>query len=447
MVTKSTVFYEGVNGCGHNDQYNDSPLLLTDLIRSGRVEEARTKAEVKCNEFQHVKSYAGYFTINKLYNSNTFFWFFPAEEDYENAPLLLWLQGGPGSSSLTGLFMENGPFMVTPELKIQIRTHRWTRKFSMIYIDNPVGVGYSFTDAGGYVKNQTIIGEHLYEAFQQFYQLFPELQKNDLFLTGQSYAGKYIPSLAYKILKGNSNGKEKIRLQGLAIGNAYADPINQFDYSEYLYQIGLIDSHIKERMYKMGQKAVKHIENKEWLSALNVFSDLIYEARNNTLFQNSSGYLEPFNFLELQGPSSIYFRTFLQRKDIRNAIHVGNSIFHDGVLVAEYLEEEFSQSVAPWISELLEHYPIMFYNGQVDLIVPYPLVLNVLNKLNFSGADLYKTASRHKWYVGEELAGYIKQGGNLIEVLVRLAGHMVPLDQPEWSFDMITRFVHNRLFD
>ncbi|KAF5308714.1 hypothetical protein FQR65_LT06075 [Abscondita terminalis] len=438
--------YDLITRSGQNDENTDLPLLLTDLIHSGKFQEAKAKAKVKYDKFKHVKSYAGYFTVNKEFNSNTFFWFFPAEEYYENAPLLLWLQGGPGDSSLLGLFMENGPFIVTSDLNIEIRPYRWSQKFPMLYLDNPVGTGFSFTDEGGYAQNQTIIGEHLFEALNQFYLLFPELRNTKLFLTGESYACKYIPALAYKILKENSNGKQ-IRLEGLAIGNGYCDPINQYDYCEYLYQIGLIDSNVKEQLHEMELKAIKHIENKEWLPALDIFAELIYEARNNILFQNSTEYFEPVNFLQLKANSQNNFKTFLQRRDVRNAIHVGNSTFHDSDLVLNYLREDFCQSVAPWISELLEHYRIMFYNGQVDLIVPYPLVVNVLKQLKFSGADEYKKAPRHKWYVGEDLAGYLKQGGNLVEAMVRLAGHKVPLDQPEWSFDLITRFVHNELID
>ncbi|KAF5273909.1 hypothetical protein FQA39_LY01024 [Lamprigera yunnana] len=417
------------------------PLYLTDLIESGRIEEARQRSKIEFDEFKSIKSFSGYFTVDKSYNSNLFFWFFPSEENYVNAPVLLWLQGGPGDSSMTGLFLENGPFRANKNLTVEIREIRWTRKFSVVYIDNPVGTGYSFTDEGGYAQNQSIIGQHLHNALQQFYQLFPELQNNDLFITGESYAGKYIPAVAYSILKDDL--KLKLNLKGLAIGSGYSDPINQYDYDEYLYQIGLIDSNIKRQMKELQEKAINHIQNEEWIQALDIFGLLIYEARNNTLFQNSTGYSEPINFLHLNGPSINDYRAFLQRADVRNAIHVGTTALSNSVTVAKYLEEDFSQSVAPWIAELLEHYKIMFYCGQVDLIVPYPLILNFLKKLNYSGADDYKTAPRHRWYVDGDLAGYYKQGGNLIEVLVRLAGHMIPMDQPQWALDIITRFIHN----
>ena len=66
-------------------------------------------------EAKDIVSYSGFMTVNKAFNSNLFFWYFPAAFKPEKAPLLLWLQGGPGGSSLFGLFVENGPFSVTQE--------------------------------------------------------------------------------------------------------------------------------------------------------------------------------------------------------------------------------------------------------------------------------------------------------------------------------------------
>jgi vitellogenic carboxypeptidase-like protein len=83
----------------------------------------------------------------------------------------------------------------------------------VIYIDNPVGTGFSFTDSGGYCQNETQVGEDLYTALQQFFLLFPELQKNDLFVAGESYGGKYIPVIAYTIQQRNPDAKVQINLK------------------------------------------------------------------------------------------------------------------------------------------------------------------------------------------------------------------------------------------
>lgn len=59
---------------------------------------------------------------------------------------MLWLQGGPGGSSLFGLFVENGPLMVNKDGNVTLREYAWNREFAVLYIDNPVGTGFSFTN-------------------------------------------------------------------------------------------------------------------------------------------------------------------------------------------------------------------------------------------------------------------------------------------------------------
>lgn len=88
------------------------PLLLTPLIEQNKIQDARAASQVYFNGFKQITSFSGYFTVDKTYNSNLFFWFFPALNDNASAPVMLWLQGGPGASSLIGLFGENGPFSV-----------------------------------------------------------------------------------------------------------------------------------------------------------------------------------------------------------------------------------------------------------------------------------------------------------------------------------------------
>lgn len=239
-----------------NQKQLGEPLILTPLIKSNRLEEARLAARVNNTVFKNVTSFSGYLTVNEKFNSNLFFWFFPSEGNPANDPLLLWLQGGPGSSSMLGLFAENGPFAFKSESELELREYRWSKTHSVIYIDNPVGTGFSFTDEAGYASNETFIGEQLFGALQQFLTLFPDLQKNEFFVTGESYAGKYVPAISYTILKKNPEAKVKINLQGLAIGNGLCDPVHQLRYGEYMFELGLIDLNTKkviEGLEKLGK--------------------------------------------------------------------------------------------------------------------------------------------------------------------------------------------------
>jgi vitellogenic carboxypeptidase-like protein len=117
-------------------------------------------------------------------------WYFPSQDGNANAPLLIWLQGGPGGSSMFGLFVENGPFSVDQNLNVVARDFSWNLHYSMLFIDNPVGAGFSYTQVdAGYCTNQLQVSANLLSLLTQFYAVFPETVPCDLYITGESYAG------------------------------------------------------------------------------------------------------------------------------------------------------------------------------------------------------------------------------------------------------------------
>lgn len=87
-------------------------LLLSPHIQNDNASLARELAEVKSEDFLGLKSYSGFITVKEEYNSNLFFWFFPAASNLSETPLIIWLQGGPGYSSMKGLFDIIGPIKV-----------------------------------------------------------------------------------------------------------------------------------------------------------------------------------------------------------------------------------------------------------------------------------------------------------------------------------------------
>jgi vitellogenic carboxypeptidase-like protein len=89
----------------------------------------------------------------------------------------------------------------------------------------------------------------------------------------------------------------------------------------------------------------------------------------------------------------------------------------------------------------------LIYNGQLDVIIAWPLTENFITSMKWSGAKNYTKTDRQQWHVGSDLAGYVKQIGDFTQVLVRNAGHMVPYDQPKWAFDLINRFTSGKKFD
>uniref|UniRef100_A0A672I3B6 Probable serine carboxypeptidase CPVL n=1 Tax=Salarias fasciatus TaxID=181472 RepID=A0A672I3B6_SALFA len=424
-----------------------SPLFLTPYLEKGAIDEARKLSLVGKLPGADVKSHAGYLTVNKKYNSNLFFWFFPAK-----APVLLWLQGGPGGTSLFGLFVEHGPYVVYKNLTVGLRDYAWTSRYSVLYIDNPVGTGFSFTDDDkGFAQNQDDVGRDLYSALTQFFQIFPEYQSNDFYATGESYAGKYVPAISYYIHKNNPIAKVKINFKGMAIGDGLCDPEEMLGgYGEFLYQTGMIDDFQKQYVNKQTDLGVQLIRQQKWLEAFKVFDSLLNGDVDPypSFFQNATGCTNYYNYLMCQEPEDQeYFSQFVTLPWVRRAIHVGNLTFHDGSEVEKHLTEDVMKSIKPWLAVLMDNYRVLMYSGQLDVIVAAPLTERFLLTVNWTGAAEYKTAPRFHWKIqpgDTEVAGYVRQVKEFYQVIIRGGGHILPYDQPARSFDMIDRFLSTR---
>ncbi|KAG8291137.1 hypothetical protein J6590_068000 [Homalodisca vitripennis] len=407
------------------------PLFLTPLIDAGKIKKAQHLSKVRPN-IGNTTSYSGFLTTNKKCGNNLFFWYFPAQEDPDTAPLVLWLQGGPGASSLYGLFEENGPFNSFPD-GLQTRNYSWNLKNNLLFIDQPVGTGFSFTKNGCYAKDQTDVGNDLYAALVQFMKLFPKLQKNNFFITGESFGGHYVPAIGYAIYKNNPKAKLKIKLAGMMIGDGWTDPREQIVYGDYLYQTGLVDYNELQDFYYYQEQFVQQVDHEDWSGAFDTWDTII------TLYMKYAG-TSVYNWLPQPADNSNWDQ-FVQDTSTRKAIHVGNLDFsEESDTVYQYLQNNIPQSVKPWVEELLENYPIVFYVGQVDVICGYPMVINFLRSLKWSGQQQYLNATRQQWQVDGNLAGYITGEKNLFDVLVRDAGHMVPADQPAWAFELVNSF-------
>ena len=195
------------------------------------------------------QQFSGYVTVDYKKHTALFYYFVEAETDPASKPLVLWLNGGPGCSSLgVGAFSENGPFRPNGEFLVK-NDYSWNREANMLYLETPIGVGFSYsTNTSSYeaVDDEITARDNLV-FLQNWYNKFPNYRHRDLYITGESYAGHYIPQLAKLMVEFNKK-QNLFNLKGIALGNPVLEFATDFNSrAEYFWSHGLIS----DSTYKM----------------------------------------------------------------------------------------------------------------------------------------------------------------------------------------------------
>ena len=164
------------------------------------------------------------------------YWLTLSESNPATDPLVVWLQGGPGCSSLFGMLYENGQFRFSGETdnstslpQLVQNQYAWTKVANMLWLEQPVGVGFSYCLNNNCTCNREgcPFGIDAYNFFVNFFKGFPELAKLDLHISGESYGGVYVPFVADAILTGNQQKQNTpVNLKGILIGNGVGGLLN-----------------------------------------------------------------------------------------------------------------------------------------------------------------------------------------------------------------------------
>lgn len=181
-----------------------------------------------------------------------FYWLFQARNLPNTAPLVIWLTGGPGCSSELAIFYENGPFTINDDLSLKANNYSWNTNAHLLFVDQPVGTGYSKArDPTHYARNEKMVAENFYKFLLKFITRYPQFKGRGVYITGESYAGHYIPAIASYIV---NHPYEDLKLQGIAIGNGWVDPYHQYPaYANFAYENKLISAptyYVLKGLYK-----------------------------------------------------------------------------------------------------------------------------------------------------------------------------------------------------
>ena len=446
----------------------------------GDARAAQAATKVVPDIVDGITSYSGFSQTSA--NKHMFWWYFPptdASVDAASAPTLVWLQGGPGGSSMFGLFAENGPIELvrdatTGDITAQARAvGSWGEKYGTLYIDNPVGAGFSYTTtptaADGYCNNtKTCVAENLYALLQDFYATFPGLLKggSELYVTGESYGGHYVPGISYYIHEQNAKtdaqlgaaGHVRVPFAGCAVGDGWIDPVLQLTgYAAQMFNVGLADDIQRAKIQSYTDRAIAYLKAGAMLKSFTVWDEMlngdVFPYPN--YFHNITGSNDYDNFMRTNAPASFgFYGTFVNTPAVRRQIHAGNQT--NGINAHEcelHLLEDFMVSFKQELGVLMDNYKVLIYSGQLDIIIGAPLTEAFLPTVPWSGQKAFAATQRAVWRRPEDadpVAGYVQElpneGGGFAYAIVRGAGHIVPADQPKRAVDMITRFVEGKPF-
>ncbi|XP_064477224.1 lysosomal protective protein-like [Ornithodoros turicata] len=424
-------------------------------------------------QFRHYSGYLKAGSTRKLH-----YWFVESQDYPQDDPVVLWLNGGPGCSSLGGMLTELGPFRIDKmRPQLHLNPFSWNKVANVLFLESPAGVGFSYDPSKpidyDYRTSDDQTADDNYLSIMDFFRKFPNFLENEFYVTGESYAGVYVPMLAQRILDGDND----INLKGYAIGNGYLDGEKLEISNLYFgYYHGLWSSRLWRSMIKhcckedaltekcdfyIGSMSCLNDVSSAWrnLAALNPYNIYAPCERNvsdpkiayvhnvrNLYMRKVSHFSEALKPKVFTSPPCINDRSlteYLNRKDVKAALHVEESPLK-WVLCSSAVHSNYAvqySTMSEVVKKLADTGRVraLIYNGDFDSVCDYLGDQWFVDSLGYEATSGY-----NQWLVDGQVAGYHRtHKGNLTFLTVKGAGHMVPEDKPKEALQMITRFLRN----
>jgi len=438
--------------------------------------------------------YSGYLSASPV----KYFHYIFNEADFnpESKPLVLWLNGGPGCSSLEGWASENGPMKIGKDGKFKMNEYSWHLVANMLYIESPGNVGFSYIDSDmEYEKkaNDDITANDNFNALMDFFKKFPSYKGRDFYISGESYAGIYVPTLAYKILMYNKEVKEsqKINLKGILVGNGVTDwnydttPARvDFAFNHHLTSYENRMDFNKYCLLENNQTKCDEITNEitKCLSDINIYDYLqdceLPETETGERDYFSNYYMRsPWAFKDLKQKQAELKKKLEDKKNINNDININQKLkksphcyndkpMHDYFNRANVKNALHVNSDITWelcSSDVSARYDmqkkgsiwayptliksgirILIYSGDTDMSVPFNGNQAWIDNLNL---EVEKDWVQWRAFNDRNnVAGYYIKYKGLTFCTVKGTGHMVPEWKPKEAYYMFSKFLANEDF-
>ncbi|CAN0912230.1 Serine carboxypeptidase 24 [Linum grandiflorum] len=411
--------------------------------------------------------FSGYVTVNQEHGRALFYWLTeaPSSSSPASKPLLLWLNGGPGCSSVAyGASEEIGPFRINKtSSSLFLNKYSWNREANILFLESPAGVGFSYTNTTSNLKDSgdARTSQDALIFLLKWMSRFPQYKFRDFYIAGESYAGHYVPQLAKRIHDYNKQHSNPIiNLKGIMLGNAVTD--NYYD------GIGTVmywwsHSMISDRSYRsildhcdFGEdktstkcdNAVSYAMNRE-------FGDIDqYSIYTPSCLHPKSGENGTTRFLRMKNTvlhrpisgydpcTESYAEKYYNRPDVQRAMHanVTGTIPYKWTACSDMLIKYWKDSdpsMLPTYKELIAAgFRIWVFSGDTDSVVPVTATRFSLSHLNLTVKTRW-----YPWKSGNQVGGWTEEYEGLTFATVRGAGHEVPLFQPRRAFILFRSFL------
>ncbi len=422
------------------------------------------------NYVPNFNQFSGYLNVPDT-GKHIHYWFTESEVNPETAPLVFWTNGGPGCSGLIGFLTEQGPFYPDENLELHPNEWAWNKIVNMVFLEQPVGVGFSWTDNSDELRigDDQAAADNL-QTVLQFLERFPHLKKVPLYITSESYGGHYIPQLALKIIEYNedkNNNNNPIFFKGLAVGNPYVDYYSGIGaqmetyYNKQLLPLPLWEKYVGEGclepanlvnnsacstyalefMKKIGNLNPYALDYPVCVSETQKFFMNYLTSNNNNIFASTN-----------YNPCvDNYMTEYLNQDEVKKQLHVNLDIeWEECSRTTKYELKDKMLSTVHLYKKILESRSapdlnMMIYYGDDDGVCGLNYGQKWIFGLGYSYSSLWKV-----WEVDGQTAGYITKfrtpsslrSERLTFATVHYAGHEVPTYKPKEAFTLFQAFIN-----
>lgn len=404
----------------------------------------------------------GYVTVRP--QAHMFWWLYhtTSSTGYSKAPLILWLQGGPGGSGTGfGNFGEIGPL----DVSLQPRNTTWLSVASLLFIDNPVGAGFSYVETDdAFTTDVHMIAKDLLTTFSAFLLANKELQAVPFYIFSESYGGKMTAAFSQVLWEAVKSKKVACNFHGFAMGDSWISPVDStYSWGPYLYVNSLVD---RTQLFQLNDTAKKVADLaasgkwKESTSEWSALEDLVEKSTAGVNFYNIQqwGGDGPSKVASSDG-STLWERTYQRHVGVYQApdlaalmngpIRKKLKVIPDSVQwgaqsekVFEYQAEDFMKPVVDIVDTLIMNtsLSVVVYSGQLDLIVDTLGTEAWVYRL--SNTDRFRAAEKEPIKIDGIPQAFVKRADNFQFFWILAAGHMVPADNGPAGLEMVKRIIH-----